>query len=641
MVPHATTRRNAIVLLTLIGILVCGGLGWATRSAVRLRRIQARTAEVEARAAHEKSYDEIRALAMTRLDGLIESRLGPERTRSTDIFRSFFKPPRAYDSADGSEVHDSVLLPSPLQNLGDQDWILLHFQASFTRGWSSPQLEDGAELAVPASAIPAAERRRHASAANWLAALRERYDPLKLQELLEEAQQAYFLKIRAYTPSATDVRRRAAPTASSVEPPDSRTAAEFARRGARLIELQREHAPQGVCEPQLVVMENLQTSEDLITVPEGGDGCVQVERTPMYPLWLDVTLDGRRQLALVRSVSVERYTYCTLQGVLIDWERFREILEAEVRDLLPGARIEPVAIGTPPDPRTTLHTIPARLVSTMPAFEGPPPPPGGLGWGLAMVWGVTLLALAAIFYGTMKYVTLAERRMRFVAAVTHELRSPLTSFQLYTDLLADGNGGDAEERVRYVATLRKEAQRLGRLVENVLSYSQIVSARPQLRPEPIAPQQILDTLAAQSRECCRAAGKRLVIENRCPQDTRLETDVEFVVQILSNLIENACKYSAGVSDPRVWLVASPTPDGGVTFEVEDAGPGVAQRDRKAVFKPFRRGDAEREGPGTGLGLGLALSRHWAACLGGRLQLKRSERNGAHYSRFSLRLPRSA
>ena len=145
MVFHTTTRRNAIIALVFIVLLVCSGLSWATRSAMRLER-------VEAYAVAEQSYDETRALALARLDWLLDSVLGVERSRPFDVYRSFYKPPRAYDPHDWTEFRDPILLPSPLQTLSGPDWLLLHFQASVTQGWSSPQLDIGAELAVPATA---------------------------------------------------------------------------------------------------------------------------------------------------------------------------------------------------------------------------------------------------------------------------------------------------------------------------------------------------------------------------------------------------------------------------------------------------------------------------------------------------------
>ncbi|MBK8269949.1 MAG: HAMP domain-containing histidine kinase [Planctomycetes bacterium] len=345
-------------------------------------------------------------------------------------------------------------------------------------------------------------------------------------------------------------------------------------------------------------------------------------------------MDGKKQLALVRSVSVEHSQFCTLQGVLLDWEGLRKRLEEEALDI-PGLRLEPVEIGTPFD-LNTMHD--PRAIGCIAADVGRVfSDLAGLIWVLALTWCATILALFAICYGTMKYVGMLERRMQFVAAVTHELRTPLTAFQIYTDLLAD-LGDDPGRRTQYVETLRRESKRLSRLVENVLVYSKIGDARPHLNKASVTPRFVLDAVALQMKEPCLAAGKQIVVEDRCDDRHTIDTDTEFVIQILANLLENACKYSSTASDPRIWLTAAPWGENGVAFEVEDLGVGIAASDRRAIFKPFRRGATAQDGGKTGMGLGLALSRYWATCLGGRLDLKRGEHNGAHYTRFSLCLP---
>jgi signal transduction histidine kinase len=201
---------------------------------------------------------------------------------------------------------------------------------------------------------------------------------------------------------------------------------------------------------------------------------------------------------------------------------------------------------------------------------------------------------------------------------------------------------DPKRRRRYVEMLRSESTRLARLVENVLVYSRMGEPKPRLDWKQTSPADVLDAVAATTGTACEVAGKQLSLENRCPPDLRINTDTQFVVQIIANLVENACKYSADSDDPKIWVSAIDTADGSVAFEVDDAGLGVpARRDRRTIFEPFRRSSAARNGQSGGLGLGLALSRYWADCLGGRLSIKRSARNGGHYSCFELSLPKSA
>jgi signal transduction histidine kinase len=118
-----------------------------------------------------------------------------------------------------------------------------------------------------------------------------------------------------------------------------------------------------------------------------------------------------------------------------------------------------------------------------------------------------------------------------------------------------------------------------------------------------------------------------------PAEATLTTDGELVVQILGNLIDNACKYSRDAADCRLWLRVR-AEAGKVVFEVEDRGPGVAPRERLSIFRIFCRG--RNVDPSTGgVGLGLSLARRWAALLGGTLELAPASAEGGACFRLVL------
>ena len=126
----------------------------------------------------------------------------------------------------------------------------------------------------------------------------------------------------------------------------------------------------------------------------------------------------------------------------------------------------------------------------------------------------------------------------------------------------------------------------------------------------------------------------LVVENALEAGTQLVTDVHLVEQIVGNLIDNACKYSRGAEDPRLWLRIR---QGGraVVLEVEDRGPGVPPREWQAIFRPFCRGSGADVRFG-GVGLGLALAQRWAHLLGGSLTINAGQHGTG--ARFCLNLP---
>jgi signal transduction histidine kinase len=340
------------------------------------------------------------------------------------------------------------------------------------------------------------------------------------------------------------------------------------------------------------------------------------------------------------------------QGILLDWPRLQKLLAEEIVDLFPQATFLPVRDDVPAHPDRTMTALPVELVPgetpamelvgaaagdaepelTLPAVEGWTP----LRVGLALAWAAALVALAAVGLGGLSLIDLSERRIRFVSAVTHELRTPLTTLRLYLDMLTGGLVTDARQREEYLHTLNQETDRLHRLVSNVLDFSRLENQRPRLEKNSVLVAEVLQSSAAAWETHCRDCAKELLVENRLGPGEHIVTDLHMVQQILGNLIDNACKYSRGADDPRLWLRAARA--GGVlVLEVEDRGPGVAQRDQRSIFRPFCRGhDVEATG---GVGLGLALAQRWAQLLGGTLTLQpATEGTGA---RFRVELPLAA
>src|SRR5262249_54954820 len=164
------------------------------------------------------------------------------------------------------------------------------------------------------------------------------------------------------------------------------------------------------------------------------------------------------------------------QGILLDWPRLQELLAAEVGDLFPGARFLPVRDEVPPHPERTMHALPVQLEpGEGPVVEQVAVPPGAPepdldaaaveGWtplriGLALSWAAALVALAAVGLGGFSLIDLSERRIRFVSAVTHELRTPMTTLRLYLDMLTGGMITEPKQREEYLHTLHQETERL-------------------------------------------------------------------------------------------------------------------------------------------------------------------------------------
>jgi signal transduction histidine kinase len=308
--------------------------------------------------------------------------------------------------------------------------------------------------------------------------------------------------------------------------------------------------------------------------------------------------------------------------MVLDWRRLAGSLTDEIRDLLPEARLAPVkddavhiesALTSLP-----LELVPGRDPNAVAATGWTP-----LRFGLSLAWVAALVALAAVGVGGWSLFELSERRMRFVSAVTHELRTPLTTLRLYLDMLNQGMVQEETRRAEYMQTLHGEAERLHRLVANVLDFARLENRRMRPEQSEIAVGEWLAQVRAAWEERCREAGKELVVENHLSAAAVLRTDPAVLQQIVGNLIENACKYSRSAKDPRLSLRVQQVDARRLVIEVEDRGPGIAAAERRAVFRPFHRGRSVDVST-AGVGLGLALAQRWAKLLGGKLTLRSGE-----------------
>ena len=330
----------------------------------------------------------------------------------------------------------------------------------------------------------------------------------------------------------------------------------------------------------------------------------------LEPLWQD------GELVFVRRVRDR------LQGFLVDWPRLEGLLLAEIRDLFPDATLVRASDDEVHDRR--LFTLPVVL-------EAPAPEAPSLHrWtathtALAVTWIVVVLAAAGFGFALKKSVDFGVRQRRFASLVTHELRSPLTTFRLYSDLLAQGLVKE-EKRALYHDTLRQESGRMARMVENVIAHARLEEGRTGLSRRQVSLAALLEEAAPALRRCAEGAGMALSIGE--PPSATLFTDPAAVGQILFNLVENACKYG------RPAIEVSAAADGGVArISVRDHGPGVPATAR--LFRPFERAGRDEADPVRGLGLGLALSRGLARDLGGELTHETPPGGGAC---FVLTLP---
>jgi two-component system, OmpR family, phosphate regulon sensor histidine kinase PhoR len=226
----------------------------------------------------------------------------------------------------------------------------------------------------------------------------------------------------------------------------------------------------------------------------------------------------------------------------------------------------------------------------------------------------------------------AAQKTSFVANVSHEFKTPLTTIRLYAELLAEGRVRDREQGKDYLNTIGRETQRLARLVNNVLDFSRLEQGRKKFAIEPVRlSEEVARILDAHGPRVDEAG---LALKREFPaEEVAIATDRDAVEQIVINLLDNACKYAAGGGEVVVSL--GETPDGGATISVLDRGPGVPVAHRERIFEKFHRVDDTLTAEKTGAGLGLSIARQLARGLGGDLRYAAREGGGGA---FVLELP---
>ncbi len=226
---------------------------------------------------------------------------------------------------------------------------------------------------------------------------------------------------------------------------------------------------------------------------------------------------------------------------------------------------------------------------------------------------------------------LARERSQFAAAAAHELRTPLAGLQLYGDMLADGLGDPGKLR-DYARRMSEEAARLGRVVSNVLGFSQLERGNLSVEAKAGPLGQVLVDLAERAEPALDRAGALLALD--VSPDLRAVYDRDALIRIVGNLLDNAEKSGRAAADRTIELAAHETASG-IEVTVTDHGPGVAQHARAKLFQAFSRG-VDGDAP-AGLGLGLALSKSLAEAMGGELQYRGGDGGGAT---FVLRLAKA-
>ena len=260
------------------------------------------------------------------------------------------------------------------------------------------------------------------------------------------------------------------------------------------------------------------------------------------------------------------------------------------------------------------------------SIERLPPGPGGrvLGW-------VTLI-LAVVFVGGfftlyrlgLSQINLAQQQQDFVSAVSHELKTPLTSIRMYGEMLKEG-WADEEKQQSYYEFIHDESERLSRLISNVLQLANITRNEPQFDLKPTGVGELMSITESKITSQVERAGFRL--EFKVDDDVGqaiINVDEDCFAQIVINLVDNAIKFSRNAEVKAIEISSKRITDNRISFSVRDFGPGIPRDQMKKIFQLFYRSESELTRETVGTGIGLAIVKQLTLAMNGSVDLMNVE-----------------
>ena len=242
-----------------------------------------------------------------------------------------------------------------------------------------------------------------------------------------------------------------------------------------------------------------------------------------------------------------------------------------------------------------------------------------------------------VFHDITALRRLEKVRKDFVANVSHELRTPLTSIKGYVEALLDGAKDDPEQTARFLDIILKQSDRLNLILEDLLQLSQIESGEVSFKRDPVHLSTVVDRTLALIKPLADKKGHTVTVA--IPPDLPPAAgDEEQLVQVLTNLLDNAVKYTP--PHGSIHIAGQPAKDSPldmVELSVTDTGLGIPEADRPRVFERFYRVDKARSRELGGTGLGLSIVKHIVEAHGGQIWVEGNHPVG---SRFVVKLPTS-
>jgi PAS domain S-box-containing protein len=230
---------------------------------------------------------------------------------------------------------------------------------------------------------------------------------------------------------------------------------------------------------------------------------------------------------------------------------------------------------------------------------------------------------------TIQLETLNKELESFSYSVSHDLRAPLRAISGFSEIISRRHRDDLNEEGRhYVDNIVQASERMGRLIDDLLTYARL--GRTGVRVEPVSLKRLLKDIQRNLQVRLVETGGRLNLPEDLPT---VRGDQTLLMQVFTNLLENALKYTRAGAPPQIWLTYT-LEDEHIVVQVRDNGIGIPAEYQEKIFNMFQRLHTEEEYPGTGIG--LASVKKSVELLGGSVWVESKEGEG---STFFVRLPR--
>jgi two-component system, OmpR family, phosphate regulon sensor histidine kinase PhoR len=235
-----------------------------------------------------------------------------------------------------------------------------------------------------------------------------------------------------------------------------------------------------------------------------------------------------------------------------------------------------------------------------------------------------------VFFDITRLERLERVRQEFLSNVSHELRTPLAAILAFVETLEDGAISDTENNLRFLAVIRRNAERMRSLVEDILELSAIEAGTSPVKAAPLRLRPLVEHV--RTALMARAEAARVMLNNEVRAEVSVYADARRLEQMLTNLIDNAIKFNREQGTVTVRHEQAGERD---RISIIDSGDGIPSEHQARIFERFYRVDRARSREMGGTGLGLAIVKHLALAHGGEVSVTSTPGAG---STFTVGLP---